>query len=89
MYSEIGDPIEALSSLRKAQKAAPESQVIRERLALAIAFSKVESTESELNEIDALLANSELPNNSSANIVRAWIALRGEILNVRKNGRDP
>lgn len=76
MYREIGDPVEFLSSLRKANKAAPKSQSIRERLALAIAFSKAESTENELREIDALLASSELHDNSRSTIVRAWIALR-------------
>lgn len=74
MYSAIGDNDEFLNSLRKAYKAAPKNQAIRERLALSIAFSKGESSENDLKEVDALLASSA--STSRSTIVGAWIALR-------------
>ncbi len=76
LYNAIGDTDEFLNSLRKACKAAPKNLAIRERLVLNLAFSKVESTEADLKEIDGLLANSALPSTPRSTIVGALIALR-------------
>jgi tetratricopeptide (TPR) repeat protein len=84
LHSAIGDDEESIQSLRKALQIAPKSQLVRERLALSLAFSgSSKSDDSEKvnwSEIDSLLTASNPSNSARATFVGALIALsKGDV----------
>ncbi len=76
LYYAIGDNEQFLASLRKAHNADPKNEVIRERLALNLAFLKAETSDGDLKEIDALLAGASQNNATRSSIIGALIALQ-------------
>jgi tetratricopeptide (TPR) repeat protein len=79
LHNAIGDEEESIQSLRKALQIAPKNALVRERLAMSLAFSgSAKSAESEKinwSEIDSLLTSLDESNSTRATFVGALIAL--------------
>lgn len=78
LYNRMGDPKSSLDALRQAQKASPENQQLRERLAVTLAFSnlgEVTSAAEHVDEIDALLSDPGTASAPRARLIKALINL--------------
>jgi Tfp pilus assembly protein PilF len=82
LHTAIGDEEESTLWLRKALQIAPKSQLVRERLALSLAFSAKSEDSEKINwsEIDSLLTASNESNSARSTFVGGMIALsKGDV----------
>ena len=78
LYNRMGDPTASLDALRHAHQASPQNQQLRERLAMALAFSEIGRNSpagEHAAEIDTLLSSTDANSAPRTRLVKAFIDL--------------